>query len=296
MKKLIITALCAVLVFAMVAAIPAFAADDTFTIAADTVAVGAGETEAQVKVYFKDITPLGLCAVKFYVTAEGCEITNCEIGPDMPGSYMPGETGSETISFLWVDISKGVYEDTLAATFKVKLPAGAKAGDEIPVKITLDDDPDNYLAMELDSATGENANLTPKAENGKITIGTSGTPTTSKSNDPAKDTAAPVDDPAPAGDTNEAGADAAQSGAEDAGSKGETTENIAGPGRLDIGTATGKAQSGTKAQTEKTTEAKSGSSMSTGAKIGIAAGVAVVVIAAICAVFVAKKNKEGKHD
>ena len=279
MKKLIVTALCAIICLSMLAAIPALAADDTFTVEAEDVKVGVGSDTATFDVYFRDVTPLGLCAVKFYVTVEGGSFVEAAIGPDMPGSFMRGETGSETLSFLWVDISKGVYEETLAATFTVKLPDGLKKGDEVPVKITFDDDPDNYLSMQED-ASGENTNLTPQGKDGKIIVVDAGE--------------ADVRQPVQATDT-EGGADSADSQTDGTGTADATGSEETGAvsGRIDIGTEVGIVKStATADDTTAESESGSGSGLPLGAKIGIAVGACAAIAAAVAAVVISAKKKK----
>ena len=281
MKKLIITVLAAMIAVSMLAAIPAFAADADFTVAVENAEVGAGSTAASFDVYFRDVTPKGLCAVKFFVTVAGGSFTEAVVGPDMPGSFMRGETGSETISFLWVDISKGVYEDTLAATFTVNLPEGTKQGDEIPVKITFDEDPDNYLAMEED-ASGENANLIPAAKDGKITVVAAGQAETKKAAEPAKDVDSDVSADSAAAQTD--GTDTAQS------TEATSEETEALSGRIDLGSGIGIVKATGTAE-DKEDDEKDGSSLPLGAKIGIAAGAVAAVAAAVVAIIVSKKKK-----
>lgn len=286
MKRIIFTALAALLCAAMLAAIPANADGDPFTIEGGVTEIGEGAKEATIDVYFRDVPSSGLCAVKFYVSVEGASFTAADVGPDMPGSFMRGELGGEKVSFLWVDIEKGVYEDVLAATFTVSLPEGLKEGDKIPVSISLDEDPDNYLSMATDAATGMNLNVTPNALDGKIVVISAAAAESKQAQQAAadpenKETNEPVasnDDPI------------AQTGADSAAASGkaEDTEEI--PGRVVIGSAIGFVTAdGSAADSTGSDEAKT--SLPTGAIIGIACG-AAAVIAAVCAIVVTTKKKK----
>lgn len=276
MKRIAAAALCAILSLALLAAIPAFAEDHGVTIEAKSAEIGVEDAQAAFDVYFKDVTEKGLSGVMFTVSVEGATFDDAEIGPDMPGSYMPSDTGKDKMTVLWVDVEKGVFDDILAATFTITLPEGLKEGDELPVKITLSDDPDNYLTF-----TGEE-NVTASAVDGKLTV-VSGS--TYEPREPSTDARVRV------GDEEDNEEPDLSDVSTDGTAKAESAEDE--PGRVNVGTASipvGTGGGGAKAAADQTPSASS--SLSIGAKIGIIAGAVVAVCAALAAVLISKKNKK----
>ena len=160
----------------------------TVTIEAQDAVVADGAAQASFDVYLKDVPAEGLAAIMFTVKAEGAQFTGVKSGPDMPNNFMPGETGKDTMSVFWADISTGIRADALAATFTVKLPEGMKTGDSVPVQVVLSDDPDNCFSFDKDPETGEEYVVTPAAKGAKITV--------------AAPSVLPADSAAPGGDTD----------------------------------------------------------------------------------------------
>jgi hypothetical protein len=282
MKRIISVLFAVILSAAILSALPVFADDLSLTIEAGSVEVAEGESKASFDVWFKDVGPKGLGAIQFDVTVSGCEFADVSVGPDIPGNWMRGNLGKDTISFLWVDIETGIRKDVLAATFTVSLPEGAKAGDEIDVEIVISDDPDNYLSIDTDSSTDDYYNLNATGVNGKITV----VPASSSDKKKADDTTSSVI----SGESGYVDLDETDPAQTD-GATAEESELVSGRVDIDsdISIAVGEGSKVTDANDADTATESSG--LSLGAKIAIIAG-AVVVAGAVCAVAVVVSKKK----
>ena len=184
MKKIISAAISVLVMLAVLPAITAFAEngagtvgaepffsdDEAFTIEASETTVEEGAEEASFDVYFRNIPKVGLEVVKFTVKVEGATFVSATKGEGVPGSVTAGDAGKESMGLLWIDIEEGIYEDTLVATFTVKLPEGLEAGDSLPVNVKISPQADNYLSFEKAPETGMEYNVAVTGVDGKISV------------------------------------------------------------------------------------------------------------------------------
>ena len=126
------------------------------TLTAEDVEVAPGAATAEIIVVAGSIpTDLGLGTAYLNASVDnGAEVTGIsKLVPTGSGSFQNGE-------FLWADAETGIFtESAELAKITVKLPDGAKKGDEFTVTIGVDDDYDNYLTFNVDPVLGDTVGL-----------------------------------------------------------------------------------------------------------------------------------------
>ena len=140
---------------------------DPVTLSAPSVTAYASDGTASFDITVGDVpTDLGLSTARFGVKVPGAKVTR--IVSRVSGSSLTNDLPAETAYFTWADIVNGVFDQSFVlATVTISLDKIA-LDTEVPIILTADVDPDNYLTF--NEEYGDVVGLGATATNGAITV------------------------------------------------------------------------------------------------------------------------------
>lgn len=141
------------------------------TLKAPEIHVDEGTASVDIPVTLTDIPREGLAGCSFNLMAEGLDITG--ITTDLKGiCSIPDsfeDSASKGASFVWSDVG-GIRMTSEVCTYRVAIPASAKAGDVFPIIITPNENPASFPSVDANPENGKRYDLGATAVNGRIVI------------------------------------------------------------------------------------------------------------------------------